>query len=223
MHSRRNGVNPFSRHHRRRSPLRLRRGLCCSQRAGESRGDPKGRIADGVRRVAGLFLVQAWYGPGARQGTDLRRGSLHPPRRQGACRPLHPRLPAQPAHRPTLRAPCGTRVDCLRSRLPPRCFSLRVVVDPPHRSSRWKATLPAPFRHVQDPALRDSVAPSSGYARQGPPGTSRKLSAARKLSRKSRSFPLDPRCRGGARKASRAKARRARRKSGAYARAAFAR
>ena len=64
----------------------------------------------------------------ARQGTGSRRGSLHPPRRQVACRPLQPRLPAQPAHRPTLRAPCGTRVDCLRSRLPPRAASLRVVV-----------------------------------------------------------------------------------------------
>ena len=44
-----------------------------------------------------------------------------------ACRPLQPRLRAQPAHRPTLRAPCGTRVDRLRSRLPPRSASLRVV------------------------------------------------------------------------------------------------
>ena len=64
----------------------------------------------------------------ARQGTGSRRGSLHPPRRQGAFRPLQPRHHAQPAHRPTLRAPCGTRVDCLRSRLPPRAASLRVVV-----------------------------------------------------------------------------------------------
>ena len=58
-----------------------------------------------------------------RQGTGSRRGSLQPPRRQVACRPLQPRLRAQPAHRPTLRAPCGTRVDCLRSRLPPRAAS----------------------------------------------------------------------------------------------------
>lgn len=43
------------------------------------------------------------------------------------------------------------------------------------------------------------------------------------LSRKSRSFPLDPPRRGGAARASRAKAPRAQRKSGAYARAAFAR
>ena len=43
------------------------------------------------------------------------------------------------------------------------------------------------------------------------------------LSHKFRSFPLDPPRRGGAARASRAKARRARRKSGAYARAAFAR
>ena len=64
----------------------------------------------------------------ARQGTGSRRGSLHPPRRQGAFRPLQPRLYAHPAHRPTLRAPCGMRVDCLRSRLPPRAASLRVVV-----------------------------------------------------------------------------------------------
>ena len=68
-----------------------------------------------------------WYVSGARQGPGSRRGSLHPPRRQGAFRPLQPRLHAQPAHRPTLRAPCGTRVDCLRSRLPPRSASLRVV------------------------------------------------------------------------------------------------
>ena len=81
-----------------------------------------------MRRVAGVFLVQIWRVSGARQGTGSRRGSLHPPRRQGAFRPLHPRLPAQPAHRPTLRAPCGTRVDCPRSRLPPRSASLRVVV-----------------------------------------------------------------------------------------------
>ena len=63
----------------------------------------------------------------------------------------------------------------------------------------------------------------ASFARQGPPGTSRKLSAARKLSRKSRSLPLDPRWRGGARMASRAKTHRARRKNSAYARAAFAR
>ena len=170
-----------------------------------------------------MFLVQVWRVSGVRQGTGSRRGSLHPPRRQGAFRPLQPLLHAQPAHRPTLKAPCGTRVDYLRSRLPPRSASLRVVVDPPHRRTRWKAMLPAPSRHVQDPALRDSVALSPGYARQGPPGTSRKLSAARKLSRKSRSLPLDPRWRGGARMASRAKARRARRKNSAYARAAFAR
>ena len=43
------------------------------------------------------------------------------------------------------------------------------------------------------------------------------------LSRKFRSFPLDPLRRGGAARASRAKARRARRKCGACARAAFAR
>ena len=43
------------------------------------------------------------------------------------------------------------------------------------------------------------------------------------LSRKFRTFPLDSRCRGGARRASRAKARRARRKSSAHARAALAR
>ena len=63
----------------------------------------------------------------------------------------------------------------------------------------------------------------ASFARQGSPGTSRKLFAVRKLSRKFRSFPLDSRCRGGARMASRAKARRARRKNSAYARAAFAR
>ena len=43
------------------------------------------------------------------------------------------------------------------------------------------------------------------------------------LSHKFRTFPLDTLRRGGAARASRAKARRARRKSGAYARAAFAR
>ena len=106
-------------YHRRRSPLRIRRGLRCSQRAGESRGDPKAHS----KRSAAC----RWRVPGARQGTGSRRGSLHPPRRQVACRPLQPRLRAQPAHRPTLRAPCGTRVDCLRSRLPLRIASLRVV------------------------------------------------------------------------------------------------
>ena len=85
------------------------------------------RIADGVWRVAGVFLVQVWRVSGARQGTGSRRGSLHPPRRQGAFRPLQPRPYAQPAHRPTLKAPCGTRMDYLRSRLPPRSASLRVV------------------------------------------------------------------------------------------------
>ena len=107
-----------------------------------------------------MFLVQVWRVSGARQGTGLRRGSLHPPRRQGAFRPLQPRPHAQPAHRPTLRAPCGTRMDYLRSRLPPRSASLRVVVDPPHRRTRWKAMLTAPYRHVQDPPPCSLDAPS---------------------------------------------------------------
>ena len=93
---------------------------------------------------------------------------------------------------------------------------------PPHRRPRWKATLSAPSRHVRAACARGFQHPRL-VARQGPPGTSRKLFAAQKLSRKFRSFPLDPLRRGGAARASRAKARRARRKSGAYARAAFAR
>ena len=174
MHSRRNRVSRAAQqYHRRRSPLRIRRGLRCSQRAGESRGEPKAHS----KRSAAC----RWRVPGARQGTGSRRGSLHPPWRQGAFRPLQPRHRAQPAHRPTLRAPCGMRVDCLRSRLPPRSASLRVVAalridarggkrSSRHRSGTCKTHLIATQMH-----------PSPGYARQGPPGTSGKLSAARKL------------------------------------------
>ena len=87
---------------------------------------------------------------------------------------------------------------------------------PPHRRPRWKAVFSTPSQHVQDPPPRDPDAPSAGYARQGPPGTSRKLFATQKLSRKFRSFPLDPRCRGGARMASQATAHGGGRKNGAH-------
>ena len=187
-----------------------------------SRAASRKRIADGVLRVAGVFLVQVWRVSGARQGTGSRRGSLHSPRRQGAFRPLQPRLHAHPAHRPTLRAPCGMRVDCLRSRLPPRAASLRVVVAlriggrggkrlPRHRHGTFEPRVPG-----------TSNTPASSRVKVRPelPGN---FPLRENLSHKFRSFPLDPLRRGGAARASRAKARRARRKSGAYARAAFAR
>ena len=143
-------------------------------------------------------------------------GSLHPPRRQVACRPLQPRILAQPAHRPTLRAPCGTRVDCLRSRLPPRSASLRVVAalridarggkrPSRHRSSTCKTPLLAASMHPRQ-AMRVKVRPEL-------PGN---FSLRENLSRKFRSFPLDPRCRGGARMASQATAHGGGRKSGAH-------
>ena len=181
-----------------------------------SRAASRKRIADGVRRVAGVFLVQVWRVSGARQGTGLRRGSLPPPRRQGAFRPLQPRLYAHPAHRPTLRAPCGIRVDCLRSRLPPRSASLRVVaalrIDvrggkrfPRHRPGTCKTHLIATPMHPRQ-ALRVKVRPEL-------PGN---FPLRENLSRKFRSFPLDPRRRGGARMASQATAHGGGRKSGAH-------
>ena len=168
-----------------------------------------------------------WYVSGARQGPGSRRGSLHPPRRQGAFRPLQPRLHAQPAHRPTLRAPGGTRVDCLRSRLPPRSASLRVVAAlrigghggkrcSRHRSGTCKAHLLATPMHPRQ-AMR--VKAARNFQKLFPP----RLRATAKPLGTCRPFLLDPRRRGDARMASRAKARRARRKSGACARAAFAR
>ena len=193
---------------RRRSPLRIRRGLRCSQRAGESRGDPKAHS----KRSAAC----RWRVPGARQGTGSRRGSLHPPWRQGAFRPLQPRHRAQPAHRPTLRAPCGTRVDCLRSRLPPRTASLRVVAalridarggkrSSRHRSGTCKTHLTATPMHPRQ-AMRVKVRPevSGNFPLRG------------NLSRNFRSFPLDPRCRGGAGMASQATAHGGGRKNGAH-------
>ena len=169
-------------------------------------------------RFVGWLLL---YAP-ARQGTGLRRGSLHPPRRQGAFRPLQPRLHAQPAHRPTLKAPCGTRVDCLRSRLPPRSASLRVVAalriggHGGKRSSRHRPGTSKP--HM--PETPDTPASLRVKVRPELPGN---FPLRGNLSHKSRSFPLDPLRRGGAARASRAKAPKARRKSGAFARAAFAR
>ena len=157
-----------------------------------------------------------------RQGTGSRRGSLHPPRRQVACRPLRPRLRAQPAHRPTLKAPCGTRVDCLRSRLPPRIASLRVVAVLRIGGRGGKR----PFRHrpgtfePRVPGASNTPASLRVKVRPELPGN---FPLRKNLSRKFRSFPLDPLRRGGAARASRAKARRARRKCGACARAAFAR
>ena len=224
MHSRRNGVNPILlASPTQKPPFVHEGGLCRSRCACESRGDPKGRVADGVRRVAGMFLMQVWRVSGARQGTGSRRRFPAPSTAARGVSPLA--TPSSRAASPPSDAQSAVRhaggLPALALTTARRLAS--GCCGPPLRRSRWKAMLSAPSRHVQDPPPRDSVAPSSGYARQGPPGTSRKLSAARKLSRKSRSLPLDPRWRGGARMASRAKARRARRKSGAYARAAFAR
>lgn len=151
-----------------------------------------------------------------RQGTGSRRDSLHPSRRQGAVRPLRPRLRAQPAHRTTLRAPCGTRVDCLLSRLPPRPASLRVVealrIDARggkrssrHRSGTCKTLLLATLMHPRQ-AMRVKVRPEL-------PGN---FPLRGNLSRNFRSFPLDPRCRGGARMASQATAHGGGRKNGAH-------
>ena len=83
---------------------------------------------------------------------------------------------------------------------------------PRHRPSTCKILLLATPMHPRQ-AMRVKVRPEL-------PGN---FPLRGNLSRKFRSFPLDPRCRGGARMASRAKARRARRKSSAHARAAFAR
>ena len=158
-----------------------------------SRAAARKRIADGVLRVAGVFLVQFmarfWReAKHVRQGTGSRRGSLHPPRRQGAFRPLQPRPYAHPAHRPTLRAPRGTRVDCLRSRLPPRSASLRVV-EALRIGGRGGKRFPRHRHGTFEPLhARDRLHPRL-IARQGPPGTSGKLSAARKLVPKLPFFP----------------------------------
>ena len=115
----------------------------------------------------------------------------------------------------------------LRSRLPPRSASLRVVAALRigghggkrccrHRSGTCKAHLLATPLHPRQ-ALR--VKAARNFQKLFPP----RLRATAKPLGTCRPFLLDPRWRGGARKASRAKARRARRKSGAHARAAFAR
>ena len=221
MHSRRDRVSPILSASPTQKPPSHTKGASAVPSARASRAATRKRIAKGVRRVAGVFLVQVWRGFGlkqktARQGTGSRRGSLHPPRRQGAARPLRPRLRAPPAHRPTLRAPCGTRVDCLRSRLPPRAASLRVVEalrigrrggkrSSRHRSSTCKTHLIATQMHPRQ-AMRVKVRPEL-------PGN---FPLRENLSRKFRSFPLDPRCRGDARMASQATAHGGGRKNGAH-------
>ena len=93
---------------------------------------------------------------------------------------------------------------------------------PPHRRPRWKR----PFRHrpgtfePRVPGASNTPASLRVKVRPELPGN---FPLRKNLSRKFRSFPLDPLRRGGAARASRAKARRARRKSSAHARAAFAR
>ena len=222
MHSRRNGVSFILSASQTQKPPSQAKGASAVPDGQASRAATRKRIADGVLRVAGVFLVQVWRVSGARQGTGLRRGSLHPPRRQGAFRPLQPRLYAHPAHRPTLRAPCGARVDCLRSRLPPRSASLRVVEalriggrggkrPSRHRSGTFEPRVPGASNTPA--SLRVKVRPEL-------PGN---FPLRGNLSRNLRSFPLDPLRRGGAARTSRAKARRARRKNSAHARAAFAR
>ena len=216
MHSRRNGVSFILPASPTQKPPSQAKGASAVPDGQASRAATRKRIADGVLRVAGVFLVQVWRVPGAGQGTGSRRGSLHPPRRQGAFRPLQPRHRAQPAHRPTLRAPCGMRVDCLCSRLPPRSASLRVVAalridarggkrSSRHRSSTCNTLLIATQMHPRQ-AMRVKVRPEL-------PGN---FPLRENLSRKFRSFPLDPRCRGGARMASQATAHGGGRKSGAH-------
>ena len=169
---------------------------------------PCPHLAGGLRRVHGREPTRAAV------PCTLHGGKG----RSAPCNPAFSRT--QPtARRSERRAACGWTA-CARAyhRAPPRYGLLRP-------SASAAAVESDPFgtvRHVRATRARDFQHPRL-IARQGPPGTSRKLFAAQKISRKFRSFPLDPLRRGGAARASRAKARRARRKSSAYARAAFAR
>ena len=139
--------------------------------------------------------------------------------RSAPCNPSFTR--SQPTARRSKRRAARGWTACARAyhRAASRYGLLRPSASAPAVESDVAGTVPARAR----PTSLQPRCTLASFARQGSPGTSRKLSAARKLSRKSRSLPLDPRWRGGARMASRAKTHRARRKNSAYARAAFAR
>ena len=181
MHSRRNGVNPILlASPTQKPPFAHEGGLCRSRCACESRGDPKGRVADGVRRVAGMFLVQVWRVSGSRQGTGSRRRFPAPSQAARGVPPL-----ATPPSRAASPPPDAQSAVRHAGGLPALALTTahRLATGccgPPHRRPRWKAALSAPSRHMRATHARDSLHPRL-FARQGTPGTSGKLSAARKL------------------------------------------
>ena len=215
VHSRRNGVSFILSASPTQKPPSLAKGASAVPDGQASRAATRKRIADGVLRVAGVFLVPGRGPARAAVPCTLQGGKG----RSAPCNPAFART--QPTARRSERRAARGWTACARAyhRAAPRYGLLRpsasaaaVESDSPGTVSA-RSILFMPGTDYTPASLRVKVRPEL-------PGN---FPLRGNLSHKFRSFPLDPLRRGGAARASRAKARRARRKSGAYARAAFAR
>ena len=137
----------------------MRRGLCCSQWAGESRGDSKAHSRRSAARrwyVSGASLACFWCQAGNRLAprfpapSQAARGV--PPLATPPSRAASPPPDAQSAVRHAGGLPALALTTALL--LATDCCG------PPPRRPRWKAMLPAPSRHVQDPPPCSLDAPS---------------------------------------------------------------